>query len=130
MNKKKIFFLSIFLVIALFIGTFAVIAKTALAELEINNKTSEPVAISLTNGSVFYYLTVPPETTKVFTVERLVYDRTTWACGLSDSGSVDITKFMWLTFTACGGPAPNWGEPRLEKVHIPDAPNGINWLYK
>jgi hypothetical protein len=129
MNKKKALFISIVLLVALSIVTVAAVAQTTLAELEINNKSSEPVSMSLTNGNTFYYLTVPPETSKVFTVKRLVYDRTTWACGTSDSGTVDITKFMWLTFTRCAG-APNWGEPRLEKVHIPDSPGGQNWYYK
>jgi len=129
MNKKFLLVISLVLLLALFVATAAAVAKTTLAELEINNKSDQPVSISLTNGNTFYYLTVPPESTKVFTVKRLVYDRTTWACGTSDSGTVDITRFMWLTFTRCAG-APNWGEPRLEKVHVPDAPGGINWFYK
>lgn len=130
MNKKLFFVGVVVLVMSLFLATALALAKTTLAELEIQNKSDQPVSISLVNGNTFYYLTVPPETTKVFTVKRLIYDRTTWACGKSNSGTVDITKFMWLTFTRCPGAAPNWGEPRLEKVHIPDAPLGENWLYK
>jgi hypothetical protein len=130
MNKKLILIMSVVLLIALTIATVAAIAKTDLAEIEIKNKTTEPVSISLTNANTFYYLTVPAGTEKVFTVKRLVYDRTTWACGKSDTGTVDITRFMWFTFTRCPIEAANWGEPRLEKVHIPDSPGGKNWFYK
>ena len=66
------------------------------------------------------------EETKVFTVERLIYDHTTWACDKSASGTIDIKTFMHLTFTKCAGEAPNKGERGLEKVHIDDAPYGVN----
>jgi hypothetical protein len=92
----------------------------------VKNKTDQPASISLTSGDIFYYLTVAPKTTKVFTVERLIYNHTTWSCGLSDSGTLDIKTFMHLTFTRCDRKAPNKGERGLEKVHIDDAPYGVN----
>lgn len=124
MNKKMIAVIVFVLLIALSVATIIVVAKTELAQFEIKNKTDQPVSISLVNDNVFYYLTVPAGSTKVFTVERLVYSQTIWSCGLTDSGSIDLKTFMHLTFTRCDREAPNKGERGMEKVHIDDAPYG------
>jgi hypothetical protein len=130
-NKKLLFALVLVLVASLFVISSITLARSGLARLEIINKTDQPASISLSAGHNFYYLTVPPATTKLFTVERATYDRTTWSCGKLDSGSIDILTQIQLTFTNCyGGDAPNWGEPGLEKVHIPDSPGGVMWRYK
>lgn len=126
MNKKLIAITVFVLIVALSIATIIAVAKTELVRFEVKNKTDQPASISLTSGDIFYYLTVAPETTKVFTVERLIYNHTTWSCGLSDSGSLDIRTFMHLTFTRCDRKAPNKGERGMEKVHIDDAPYGVN----
>jgi hypothetical protein len=125
MNKKLIAVSVFVLVVALSIVTLIAVAKTDLARFEVKNKTDQPVAISLTSGDTFYYLTVAPDTTKVFTVERLVYNQTVWSCDKTDSGTLDIETFMHLTFTRCDREAPNKGERGLEKVHIDDAPYGV-----
>ena len=126
MNKKLIAITVFVLIVALSIATIIAVAKTELVRFEVKNKTDQPASISLTSGDIFYYLTVAPETTKVFTEERLIYNHTTWSCGLSDSGSLDIRTFMHLTFTRCDRKAPNKGERGMEKVHIDDAPYGVN----
>jgi hypothetical protein len=126
MNKKLIAITVFVLIVALSIATIIAVAKTELVRFEVKNKTDQPASISLTSGDIFYYLTVAPKTTKVFTVERLIYNHTTWSCGLSDSGTLDIKTFMHLTFTRCDRKAPNKGERGLEKVHIDDAPYGVN----
>lgn len=124
--KKKLIIITLIAVLAvLSIATIAVVAKTDLARFEIINKTDQPVAISLTSGDTFYYLTVAADSTKVFTVERLVYNQTIWSCGLTDSGSLDLETYMKLTFTPCNREAPNKGERGMEKVHIDDAPYGV-----
>ena len=125
MNKKLLTIVLIAMLVVLSIATIVAVAKTDLARFEIINKTDQPVSISLTSGDTFYYLTVAADTTKVFTVERLVYDQTVWACGLSDSGSLDLKTYMKLTFTRCDREAPNKGERGMEKVHIDDAPYGV-----
>lgn len=125
--RKKFIPITIFvLLITLSIVTIIALAKTDLARFEINNKTDQPVSMSLLSDNTIYYLTVPAGSTKVFTVERLVYDQTTWACGKTDSGQVDIKTYLHLTFTQCDGKAPNKGERGMEKVHIDDAPYGVN----
>jgi len=129
MKLKLFIIIAIILVISLF-GTVIALAKTELARLEIINRSDQPVSVSLIGEEIGYFLTVSPGKTQVFTVDRDNYSRTTFSCGLVDSGSVNIKKNMRLVFTNCYGNAPNWGEPRQEKVHIDDAPDGINWLYK
>lgn len=130
MNKKLIAIAVFVLIVALSIATIIAVAKTELVRFEVKNKTDQPASISLTSGDTFYYLTVAPNTTKVFTVERLIYNQTTWSCGLTDSGTLNIETFMHLTFTRCDREAPNKGERGMEKVHIDDAPYGTNNRFK
>ena len=126
MNKKLMIFAIFVMLIVLSVATIIAVAKTDLARFEVQNKTDLPVSISLTNEFTFYYLTVAAGETKVFTVERLVYDQTIWACDKSESGTVNLETFLKLTFTQCAGKAPNQGERSLEKVHIDDTPDGVN----
>jgi hypothetical protein len=130
MNKKMLTIGLIAVLVVLSIATIAVVAKTELARFEVKNKTDQPVSISLTSGDTFYYLTVAAETTKVFTVERLVYNQTTWSCDKSDSGTLDLKTYMKLTFTRCDRKAPNKGEKGMEKVHIDDAPYGVDMRFE
>ena len=125
MNKKLLTIGLIAVLVVLSVATIAVVAKTELARFEIRNRTDQPVSISLTSGDTFYYLTVAADTTKIFTVERLVYNQTVWACDKSDSGTIDLKTYMKLTFTQCNRSAPNKGERGMEKVHIDDAPYGV-----
>ena len=125
MNKKMLTIALIAVLVVLSVATIAVVAKTDLARFEIRNRTDLPVSISLTSGDTFYYLTVAADTTKIFTVERLVYNQTVWACEKSDSGTIDLKTYMKLTFTQCNRSAPNKGERGMEKVHIDDAPYGV-----
>jgi hypothetical protein len=130
MNKKLIFSAVTVLLISLFIATAVVIAKCELARLTITNNTHLPVAMSLTKGETFYYLTVPAGATKIFTVDREVYDRTSWACEKTDSGTLNMKTMVKLTFTKCFCSPPNAGETNNEKVSLPDTPSGINWKYR
>ena len=116
--------------VILSVATVIAVAKTDLARFEVINKSDQPVSISLLNDNTFYYLTVAPDSRKIFTVERLVYDHTVWSCGLSDSGTLDIETYLKLTFTKCDGNAPNKGERGMEKVHIDDAPYGVNMRFE
>ena len=130
MNRKLLFFAMFVLLIVLSVLTIIAVAKTDLAQFEVINKSGQPVSISLLNDNTFYYLTVAAGETKIFTVERLVYDHTVWSCDLSESGTLDLETYMKLTFTHCGGTAPNSGEPGMEKVHIDDAPSGVSNRFK
>ena len=131
MNKKIPFALALVFVLIL-IFTVVTIAKTELTYLKIINKTDRVVTVSLTDpkSNLYYMLNVSPGKTNTYTVARKVYDRTTYACGDVDSGTVDIRHQFRMVFTQCVAEAPNWGEPTQEKIHIDDSPGGINWLYK
>ena len=130
MNKKLLIFAGLILLVILSVATVIAVAKTDLARLEVINKTDQPVSISLLNENTFYYLTVAAGETKIFTVERLVYAHTIWSCDLTDSGTLDVETYLKLTFTPCDGEAPNKGERGMEKVHIDDAPYGVNMRFE
>jgi hypothetical protein len=131
MKKRLILILILTLLISLLTGVFAVSAQdeTDLVRLELSNKTDQTVSMSLLSGNTFYFLTVASDESRIFTVERTTYVHTTYSCGLSGSGVVDVIGQMKLVFTACSGSAPNWGEPGHEKIHIDDSPAGLNWRF-
>jgi hypothetical protein len=130
MNKKLLIFAGLILLVILSVATVIAVAKTDLVRLEVINKTDGPVSISLVDESAFYYLTIGAGDTKIFTVERLVYDTTIWACDMVDTGTVDLETYLKLVFTQCDGKAPNKGERSLEKVHIDDAPYGVDMHFE
>ncbi len=130
MNKKLLLVVTLILVVSLFAATAVVVAKETLVPLTLINRSDQLAAVSLTSDNLYYYLIAAPGATKVYTVERKVYDRTTYSCGLVDTGTVDILSQMRLVFTSCPGKAPNMGEPTQEKVHIDDSPDGLYWRYK
>lgn len=115
---KKIYALIIVLAIAVTLIVATVVsAKTRLARLEIINRTDQNVALSVIGESGAFYLPVAPGTTRVFTLEREVYQHTTFACGTSQTGSVDLATQLRLVFPTCFGEV-NQGAPTLEKVQL------------
>lgn len=106
-------------------------ASTELARLEIKNRTHLPVHIAMRKASYFYYLTVEPYQTKVFTVERETYLHTTWACEQETTGTIDVESNLRLVFTSCYYKlSPNTGTPTMEKIHLNDSPIGTQWRYQ
>jgi hypothetical protein len=130
MSKKMLVALLFVLMASLLLTTAVAMAREVLIRVEVINRSEESVSISLIGETAYYFLAVPAGETRWFTVERDVYQRTTFACGDSNSGSVDLTTHKRLIFTRCYGDAPNWGEPGMEKIHIDDSPDGKNWFYK
>ena len=130
MNKKMLVAVLFVLLATLLFTTAIAMAKEALIRIEVINKSEESVSISLLGETAYYFLTIPAGETKMFTVERDIYQRTTYACGESNSGTVDLNTHKRFIFTRCFGDAPNWGEPGMEKIHIDDSPDGKNWFYK
>ena len=100
-----------------------------LVRLTMINDTDGTVTLTLANGFV-YYLAAPAGGTVVYTVERGVYDRMTMACGLTASGTLDLSGQLKLRFVPCYSEAPNEGEPGQEKVSLHDSPTGIMWRYQ
>jgi hypothetical protein len=106
-------------------------SSTVLARLEIKNRTHLPVHIAMRKASLFYYLTVEPYQTTVFTVERETYLHTTWACEQETTGTLDVETNVRLVFTSCYYKvSPNAGTPTMEKIHLNDSPLGIEWRYQ
>ena len=130
--KKTILVLVVTLVLlaAAFLPAFAAEEDGPdLVRLTMINDTDGTVTLTLANGFV-YYLAAPVGGTVVYTVERGVYDRMTMACGLTASGTLDLSGQLKLRFVPCYSEAPNEGEPGQEKVSLHDSPTGIMWRYQ
>ncbi len=130
MNKKLV----ISLILSLLL-TLAVVSTVALAEehepdlvqLRIDNRTDQDVALSITGEGVGYYLPVGPGTYRVFTVPRGSYMHTTFACGESVSGDLDMSRQLELVFTSCYFQPANFGTPSIEKVFLAEGPPSVHW---
>jgi hypothetical protein len=128
--KKKALLIVLLVFVLGTVLTAAAPAKTELARLEIINKTSEKVYLSLSGEGYFFFLTVDPNTDRTFTVPREEFAHKTWACGGTTTGYLDMDSNVRLVFTACGEDAPNKGEPTQEKVHIDESPGEtVYWRY-
>jgi hypothetical protein len=130
MLKKILLALSLVVLAALALAVLGAAAEEDLVPLTLINKTDQGVTVTLASGDVYYYLYVPAGEERAYTVQRLTYTHNTWACGGHSTGSVPVKIVTRWVFTACGRTAPNWGEPYMEKIHIDDAPDGKNWVYK
>jgi hypothetical protein len=73
-----------------------------LARLTIDNRTDKTIWVKLT-GDGFYYLTVPANTTDVFTPKRGDYSYTIFACGNYINGELDLNTNQRLVQPVCGG---------------------------
>ena len=134
--KRKLFSAIVLVLMVALILTTITFAQDGvegkLFPVEIRNRTDQPVSLVLsgTQGARPYSLTVPADSTQKFTLQGNVYNHTTFACGESATGTLDVSKQLRLVFTRCFGDAPNWGEPTMEKVHLRDAPQGKKWLFQ
>jgi hypothetical protein len=133
MKTTRLFPLALVLLLSLVIGILTVsAAEDDLVGLTIKNRTDRFVFISLlsTDGSAVYFLAVPSEDSRTFTVPREVYSHTTVACGETAIGTLDVTRFTTLTFTPCGKAPANPGEPSIEKIHLFDSPEKSGFSYQ
>ena len=129
MKKRTLIFVVLVLVVTtiLLAATPSQIIKS---RLEIKNKSYQRVMISLRGSGNFFYLVVDPLTEKIFTLPPQFYSHTTWACGKTTNGTLNMNSNVRLVFTRCGDIATNKGEPTQEKIHINDSPGEtINWRY-
>ena len=134
MKTKNLFFTIALVLMALLLLTSAVAAQEEadLVRLTIDNRTDQTVALGLTGveEGAAYYLVVGAGTERVFTVVRDEYTQTTVACGLSATGTVDITRQLFLNFTSCFGPPANQGEPGMEKIFLTESPTKTPWQFQ
>jgi len=131
-NLLRIIVLALFVSLALVSVALAQDEEEPLFRVDIRNNTDQMVTLVLIgeNGLPTYALNVPAGTDQLFTVREGVYAHTTFACGDSASGTLNVRQQLRFNFTPCFGDAPNAGEPSLEKIHIPETPDGIMWLFQ
>jgi hypothetical protein len=85
-------------------SSFAIAEKSELVALTVENRSSGIMYLWL-DGVAFYYLTIGPGETKLFTVERGEYYQKVRACGDTAESIVDITKRTRMIMPVCGGHA-------------------------
>lgn len=120
--------ISILIITVLLIA--AIPTKEILARLEIRNKSEQSVKISLNGDGHFYFLTVKPYSTQIFTVERALYSQTTYSCGLSASGALDMTTNVRLVFPPCNRKTESQGTPTIEKINLSITTSIKTWKWK
>ena len=146
MARKGLLVLALAIVVSLFVGVFAASAadKPELIGVTIINKSDSNVFISLIpeDGTKAYFLVAPKDdvadaeedrdvgTTSYFTVPPGKYTHTTVDCGNTGTGTVDLSHFTTLVFTDCGAPPQFPGEPGIEKILIPDAPDRTDYRFQ
>jgi hypothetical protein len=98
----------------------------------LRNRTAGQVSISLVrmDGVGAYWLSVAPGAERRFALQGGSYTHTTYACGKTETGRLEVNRGLRLIFTSCPGVAPNPGEPTLEKIHLRDSPRGKLWSYR
>jgi hypothetical protein len=128
MLKKTLIAFSLIVLVALALAVISVAAEENLSRCR--SSTGLMRSRNHLARDVYYYLYVPAGEERSYTVQRLDYTHNLWACGDTSTGSVSVKIQTRWVFTPCGGEAPNWGEPNMEKIHISDAPDGPNWRFR
>ena len=100
--------------------------------LEVRNRSGDQVFLTLAalNRQDVYHLVILSGEERAFGIKSGLYAQTTFACGSSATGTLDVFQQLRLTFLPCAGLAPNAGAPTLEKIHLTDAPRGLKWHYR
>jgi hypothetical protein len=130
MNRRLRQILFLVFLLSLILATVALAQDEKLYRVDIRNNTDQMVTLVLTGESLpSYVLNVPAGTGMLFTIEEGIYAHTTFACSESATGTLVVRQQLRFNFTPCFGPAPNAGEPSMEKIHIPETPDGFNWLF-
>ncbi|MGW8249945.1 MAG: hypothetical protein ACWGO1_04825, partial [Anaerolineales bacterium] len=134
-------YLPIYLVLVLFV-TLSLLTTALAAEsdggedayfrVDVRNRSGGQAILTLSAlaGSDVYRLVVPAGEQRSFTISAGRYAQTTYACGGSATGTLDVSQQLRLVFPPCAGSAPNAGAPTLEKVHLYDSPSGVKWRYQ
>jgi hypothetical protein len=124
--------------IVLTTGSFAAADQAAGGEgsqVSLEEESSAAQRLGLTVGVEsgqprFFGLAVGPNTDRVFTVERGVYNHRTTACGETLDGVVDARIQLRLIFVPCGQEPANAGEPTMEKIFLSEGePSNSKWTY-
>ena len=96
--------LNLLLIVALLASALLAANPAKLVRLDVINKSGDVIYMKLEGELTdsFYYLTIPADEVKSFTILSDYYTRTTWACdGLKSSGKLIVTGNIRLTFVPC-----------------------------
>jgi len=132
MKKIILFSLILVMIATLAFNTFsAAAAYNDMVSVTIINRTSGLVYVSLLpkEANVVYYLDVLGGQTEHFTVPRGRYTHTSYACGKTVHGVVDLRHQVTLVFTPCGSEPPNSGERGIEKIFLDTYPFRSDFIY-
>jgi len=133
MKKKILFSLILVIVMTLAFSTFiASAAYNDMVRVTIINRTNGLTYVSLlpAEANVVYFLDVLPGTTEVFTVPTGSYTHTSYSCGKTAYGTMQLDHQVTLVFTPCGSEPPNSGERGIEKIFLDDYPFRKDFNYK
>jgi hypothetical protein len=132
MKKKILIILALVIVASLVLSVLSAAAAEKKVGLTIKNRTDRKVFVSLLSPdeTAVYWLDVPAGETMYFTVPSAVYTHTTVACGLTATGTVDVTHWTTLSFPACDKTPPNPGERSIEKISLYDTPDRGDFNYQ
>lgn len=72
-----------------------------LVRLTVDNRTDKPLRLWL-SGPAFYFLTIPAETTEVFTPLRGEYNYSLSACGITVQETIDLSTNGRIIQPVCG----------------------------
>ncbi len=88
-----------------------------LVRLTIVNKTTKTLYLKL-QGPYFYYLSVKGGESGLFTVKRGTYSSTVYACGVSSSDTIDLTRQKTLIMPICGGNARTAAKTSAQNIDL------------
>lgn len=99
-------------------ASLATDAQGDLIRLTVVNRSSGFVYLWL-KGPAFYYMSIKPETTGTFTIERGEYEKSVWACGDRVTDTESFTSHTLMIMPVCGGSAVK-GVPETGVVDLSD----------
>lgn len=91
------------------------LASEDLVQFTVENHADRSLSIRLysQDGTGIYYMALEPLTTKTMTPMRGIYDYRLSTCGLTVTGTVDLTKFTTWIMPNCGATS---GTPKAENT--------------
>lgn len=133
MSKKILFALIIMLIASLTLSASVFAAdEEPMVGVTIINRTNGLVYVSVVPepATVVYFMAVKAGERERFTVPRGVYSHTTYACGKTVYGKLDLRQQVTLVFTPCGSDPANSGERGIEKIRLDTYPFRSDFNFK
>jgi hypothetical protein len=101
MKNNKLITILTFLVLSIGLIAAAPMAKSDKVSLKIDNESDDYVTLRLT-GPHFYFLSVRPNSSAVFTIERGDYEQRFYSCRIFTNTTLDLTKKNTIVVPPCG----------------------------